>query len=73
MDDYVFLLYHFCAYLLDNRIDKYCSKEYNLNIKEAYEKALNEFRKEYGISWQEIEKMLFGCCDTSSGLDNRRF
>ena len=34
---------------------KYCSKEYNLNIKEAYEKALNEFRKEYGISWQEIE------------------
>ena len=45
----------FLPYLLDNRIDKYCSKEYNLNIKEAYEKALNEFRKEYGISWQEIE------------------
>lgn len=45
----------FLPYLLDNRIDKYCSKEYNLNIKEAYEKALNEFRKEYGISWREIE------------------
>lgn len=45
----------FLPYLLDNRIDKYCSKEYNLNTKEAYEKALNEFRKEYGISWQEIE------------------
>ena len=45
----------FLPYLLDNRIDKYCSKEYNLNIKEAYEKELNEFRKEYGISWQEIE------------------
>lgn len=45
----------FLPYLLDNRIDKYCSKEYNLNIKGAYEKALNEFRKEYGISWQEIE------------------
>lgn len=45
----------FLPYLLDNRIDKYCSKEYNLNIKESYEKALNEFRKEYGISWQEIE------------------
>ncbi len=45
----------FLPYLLDNRIDKYCSKEYNLNIKEAYEKALNEFRREYGISWQEIE------------------
>lgn len=45
----------FLPYLLDNRIDKYCSKEYNLNIKEAYEKALNVFRKEYGISWQEIE------------------
>ena len=45
----------FLPYLLDNRIDKYCSKEYNLDIKEAYEKALNEFRKEYGISWQEIE------------------
>ena len=27
-------------------------KEYNLNIKEAYEKALNEFSKEYGISWR---------------------
>lgn len=45
----------FLPYLLDNRIDKYCSKEYNLSIREAYEKALNEFRKEYGISWQEVE------------------
>lgn len=45
----------FLASLLDSRIDKYCSKEYNLSIREAYEKALNEFRKEYGISWQEIE------------------
>lgn len=45
----------FLSYLLDNRIDKYCSKAYNLSIREAYEKALNEFRKEYGISWQELE------------------
>ena len=30
----------FLPYLLDNRIDKYCSKEYNLNIKEAYELSL---------------------------------
>lgn len=45
----------FLPALLDSRIDKYCAKEYNLNTREAYEKALNEFRKEYGISWQEIE------------------
>ena len=45
----------FLPSLLDNRIDKYCSREYNLTIREAYEKALNEFRKEYGISWQEIK------------------
>lgn len=41
----------FLPALLDSRIDKYCAKEYNLNTIEAYEKALNEFRKEYGISW----------------------
>lgn len=45
----------FLPALLDSRIDKYCAKEYNSNTREAYEKALNEFRKEYGISWQEIE------------------
>lgn len=45
----------FLPSLLDTRIDKYCSREYNLTIREAYEKALNEFRKEYGISWQEIK------------------
>lgn len=45
----------FLSYLLDNRIDKYCSKAYNLSIREAYEKALNEFRKEYGISCQKLE------------------
>lgn len=45
----------FLPSLLDNRIDKYCSREYNLTAREAYEKALNEFGKEYGISWQEIE------------------
>lgn len=44
----------FAPILLDNRIDKYCSKEYNFNIYEAYAKALNDFRKEYGILWQEI-------------------
>lgn len=45
----------FHAYALDMRIDKYMRKEYNLGVEEAFEKALNEFRKEYGISWQEIK------------------
>jgi hypothetical protein len=45
----------FLPSLLDARIDKYCSVEYNLSTEEAYKKALNEFKKEYGITWEEIE------------------
>ena len=40
---------------LDRRIDKYKNMIYNSNIEDAYVRALNEYRKEYGISWQEIE------------------
>lgn len=45
----------FLASLLDNRIEKYQRKEYNLSKEEAHIKALNEFRKEYGITWEEIK------------------
>lgn len=45
----------FLASLLDNRIEKYQGKEYNLSKEEAHIKALNEFRKEYGITWEEIK------------------
>ena len=45
----------FLGYLLDNRIEKYQKPEYNLNKEEAHIKALNEFRQEYGITWEEIK------------------
>lgn len=45
----------FMPTLLDYRIDKYIEKEYNLSVEEAYIKVLNEFRREYGISWQELK------------------
>ena len=45
----------FLGYLLDNRIEKYQKSEYNLNKEEAHIKALNEFRQEYGITWEEIK------------------
>ena len=40
---------------LDFKIDKYMDKRYNSTIEDAYIRALNEFRKEYNISWQEIK------------------
>lgn len=40
---------------LDNRIDKYLDVRYNLSKEEAHIRALNEFRKEYGIEWMEIK------------------
>lgn len=45
---------YFTSGLLDKRIDKYINGEYNLSIEDAYIKALNEFREEYGIKWQEV-------------------
>lgn len=41
--------------VIDRRVDKYASAPYNIDIEKAYEKALNEIREEYGISWQEIK------------------
>lgn len=40
---------------LDMKIDKYMRNGYNLSINDAYEKALNELRKEYSITWQEMK------------------
>lgn len=45
---------YFTPGLLDKRIDKYINGGYNLSIEDAYIKALNEFREEYGIKWQEV-------------------
>ena len=45
----------FVTQALDARIDKYKGKDYNLSVEDAYIKALNEFRKEYNISWLEVE------------------
>lgn len=45
----------FLGYLLDNRIEKYQKPEYILNKEDAHIKALNEFRQEYGITWEEIK------------------
>ena len=45
----------FMPILLNSRIDKYLSREYNMDINEAYMKALNEMRKEYSIEWHEVK------------------
>lgn len=45
----------FLSISLDNRIDKYGDKPYNLGVEDAYIKALEEFRKEYDITWEEIK------------------
>ena len=44
----------FLSLALDERIDKYTQKDYNLDTESAYKKALDEFQKEYGIKWEEI-------------------
>lgn len=44
----------FLPQLLDERVDKYLEKPYNLSIEKAHQKVLSEFEKEYGISWKEI-------------------
>lgn len=45
----------FLPELLDGRVDKYMQTPYNLNIEKAQLKALNEFREEYDITWEEIK------------------
>lgn len=45
----------FLPKLLDERVDKYMKNPYNFSIDKAQIKALNEFRKEYGITWEEIK------------------
>lgn len=45
----------FAAQGLNNLIDKYSSKEYNLTVQEAYDKALQEYKERFGISWQLVE------------------
>ena len=44
----------FPATYLDNKVDKYMGKNYNLPILEAQEKALQELSKEGIIEWKEI-------------------
>lgn len=44
----------FPATYLDNKVDKYMGKNYNLPILEAQEKALQELSKEGLIEWKEI-------------------
>ena len=44
----------FTAGAFDKRIDKYKGIPYNLNEIEAHKKVLNEFREEYGITWEEL-------------------
>lgn len=44
----------FLSLLLDNKIDKYTQKGYNMTVEDAYKKALNELQKEYGIKWEEL-------------------
>lgn len=38
----------------DKRVDKYTEKPYNLELDKAHKKVLEEFKKEYGITWKEI-------------------
>lgn len=45
----------FLPSILDDRVDKYTKQPYNLDVGKAHEKALNELKEEYGISWEEIE------------------
>ena len=44
----------FSPMLFDSRVDKYQLAPYNMSIKEAHEKALNDFHKEYGVIWEEM-------------------
>ncbi len=43
------------AGILDNRIDKYTKNPYNLSVKDAHNKALDDLKKEYGISCEELK------------------
>lgn len=45
----------FRANVIDARIDKYLNQPYNLSAEKAHIRALNEIRKEYGITWEELE------------------
>lgn len=44
----------FLPNLFDQRVDKYCKKEYNMSVEDAHIRALQEFEKEYGILWKKI-------------------
>lgn len=39
---------------LDARVDKYSKAPYNLSIENAHLRVIEEFKKEYGILWEEI-------------------
>jgi hypothetical protein len=43
---------------MDSKIDKQTGRGYNINepeVREGFEKALDELRKECGIKWTEIK------------------
>lgn len=46
----------FLPSVFDNRIDKYSKSPYNLGMVEAHLKVIEDFKKEYGILWEEIKK-----------------
>lgn len=44
----------FLPQLFDRRVDKYTEEPYNFGVEKAHVKVLSEFKKEYGVSWEEI-------------------
>ena len=41
--------------VIDDAVDKYLSQSYNLSVEEAFERALNNAAKTYGIEWRELK------------------
>lgn len=45
----------FLPSIFDKRVDKYLTEPYNLGIEKAHLRVIEEFKKEYGILWEEIK------------------
>lgn len=45
----------FLPQLFDKRVDKYTEAPYNLELEKAHLKVLEEFKKEYEITWEEMK------------------
>lgn len=41
--------------VIDDAVDKFLTKQYDLSVEKAFERALNDAANAYGIEWRELK------------------